>query len=258
MPGIEAELLVNPDAAGIRVCVLSLRRDPDLREELRQGLFAKPARFGAVIRFSSEPGDVLSDHISTPRGLAIKIIGVEGEMLPNHSGQVTQDFIFNNGSTFAPNVNVFLRAVRLRLEHVDDPEALKQAVSSAAQTAEEALELVGKKSPLLRGFGHPPTHPLGETYHTAAPLRFGEYFGKMQLVPVSDNLIALRGKHVDHPQSWNSLKDSIAAFFQTETAVWELRVQLCTDLTKMPVEDAAVEWDAGTATSAFTKPLLFA
>ena len=215
----------------------------DLREELRQGLFAKPTRFGAVIRFSSEPGDVLSDHISTPRGLAIKIIGVEGEMLPNHAGQVTQDFIFNNGSTFAPNVNVFLKAIRLRAEHVDDPEALKQAVSSAAQTAEEALERVGRKSPLLRGFGHPPTHPLGETYHTAAPLRFGEYFGKMQLVPVSDNLIALRGKHVDHPQSWNSLKDSIVAFFQRETAVWELRVQLCTNLTKMPVEDASVEWD---------------
>jgi hypothetical protein len=36
----------------------------DLREELRQGLFAKPASYSAVMRFSSEPGDVLSDHIS--------------------------------------------------------------------------------------------------------------------------------------------------------------------------------------------------
>jgi hypothetical protein len=41
----------------------------DLREEQRQGLFAKPASYSAVMRFSSEPGDVLSDHISTPRGL---------------------------------------------------------------------------------------------------------------------------------------------------------------------------------------------
>jgi len=40
---------------------------PDLREELRQGLFAKPASYNAVMRFSSEPGDVLSDHTSTPR-----------------------------------------------------------------------------------------------------------------------------------------------------------------------------------------------
>jgi hypothetical protein len=216
---------------------------PDLREELWQGLFAKPASYGAVMRFSSEPGDVLSDHISTPRGLAIKVIGVEGEMLPSHVGQLTQDLILNNGSTFAANVDVFLKAIQLRAKHVDDSEALKQAVSSVAQTAEEALELVGEKSAPLTGFGHPPTHPLGETYHTAAPLRFGDYFGKMRLVPVSDNLIGLRGKRLDHPQSWNSLKDSVVAFFQKETAVWELRVQLCTDLVKMPVEDASVEWD---------------
>ena len=215
----------------------------DLREELRQGLFATPASYGAVMRFSSEPGDVLSDHISTPRGLAIKVVGVEGEMLPNHADQVTQDFIFNNASTFAANVDDFLKAIRLRAKHADDSEALKQAVSSAAQTAEEALELVGQKSALLKGFGHPPTHPLGETYHTAAPLRFGDYFGKMRLVALSDNLNALQGKHVDHPHSWNCLKDSIVSFFQKETAVWELRVQLCTDLTKMPLEDASVEWD---------------
>jgi hypothetical protein len=216
---------------------------PDLREELRQGLFARPVSYGAVIRFSSEPGDVLSDHISTPRGLAIKVIDVEGEMLPNHAGHATQDFIFNNGSTFAANSTEFLKAIRLRAKHVSDSEALKQAVSSAAQAAEETIELVGQESAFLKGIGHPQTHPLGETYHAAAPLRFGDYFGKMRLVPVSDNLLALRGKHVDHPHSWNSLKDSIVAFFQREMAVWELRVQLCTNLTKMPVEDASVEWN---------------
>jgi hypothetical protein len=217
---------------------------PDLHEELRHGLFANAGRYGAVMRFSTNPGDILSDHISTPRGLAIKVVGVEGEMLPNHAGQVTQDFVFNNASTFhSARANDFLKSITLLDRHADDSEALKQVVSSAAQTAEEGLELVGEKSAFLKGFGHPPTHPLGETYHTAVPLRFGDYFGKMHLVPVSSNLTALRGKHVDHPDSWNCVKDSIVTFFQTETAVWELRVQLCTDLTRMPVEDASVEWD---------------
>jgi hypothetical protein len=216
---------------------------PGLREELRQGLFARPAAFGAVMRFSTDPGDILSDHISTPRGVAVKIIGVEGEMLPDHAGQVTQDFVLRNASTFAPNAAAFLKNIQLIAEHVDDSEALKQIVSSAAQTAEEALEAVGQGSALIKGFGHPPTHPLGETYHSAAPLRFGNYFGKLRLVPVSDNLLALRGKHIEHPRTWNSLKDSIVAFFEKETAIWELRVQLCTDLAKMPVEDASVEWD---------------
>jgi hypothetical protein len=216
----------------------------DLRKELRQGLFVNAGSYGAVMRFSTNPGDILSDHISTPRGLAIKVIGVEGEMLPNHAGQVTQDFVFNNASTFhSARAKDFLKSITLLDRHADDSEALKQVVSSVAQTAEEGLELVGKKSSFLEGFGHPPSHPLGETYHTAVPLRFGDYFGKMHLVPVSSNLTALRAKYVDHPDSWNCVKDSIVTFFQTETAVWELRVQLCADLTRMPVEDASVEWD---------------
>jgi hypothetical protein len=164
-------------------------------------------------------------------------------MLPNHAGQVTQDFVLNNASAFAAHADDFLKVIGLRAKHVDDSDALKQVASSAAQTAEETLELVGQQSAFLKGFGHPPTHPLGETYYSAAPLRFGDYFAKMQLAPVSQSLITLRGKHVDHPHSWNSVKDSIVAFFQKETAVWELRSQLCTDLTKMPVEDASVEWD---------------
>jgi hypothetical protein len=221
---------------------------PGLRDELHQGLFAKPAAYGAIMRFSTDPGDILSDHISTPRGLAVKVIGVEGEMLPDHADQVTQDFVLRNTSTFAANADAFLKNVRLIAEHVDDSEALKQIVSSAAQTAEEALEAVGQGSALIKGFGHPPTHPLGETYHSAAPLRFGDYFGKLRLAPVSDNLLALRGKHIEHPRAWNSLKDSILAFFVKETAIWDLRIQLCTDLAKMPVEDASVEWDEALST----------
>src|SRR6266403_1800174 len=120
---------------------------PDLREELRQGLFANAGSYGAVMRFSTNPGDILSDHISTPRGLAIKVIGVEGEMLPYHAGQVTQDFVFNNASTFhSARAKDFLKSITLLDRHADDSEALKQVVSSAAQTAEEGLELVEEKS----------------------------------------------------------------------------------------------------------------
>lgn len=216
---------------------------PGLDEALRQGLFADEKSYGAVMRFSTNPGDILSDHISTPRGLAIKVIGVEGEMLPNHAGQATQDFVFNNSSTFAsPDAKGFLKGITLLDKHANDSEVLKQAVSSTAQTAEEALELVGQKSGFLKGFGHPPTHPLGETYHTAVPVRFGNYFGKLHLVPVSSNITDLKGKHIDHPSSWNAVKDSLVSFFEQQTAVWELRIQLCTILEKMPVEDASVEW----------------
>jgi len=48
------------------------------------------------MRFSTLPGDVLDDSVSTPRGLAMKVIGVEGERLEGSEGDVTQDFVLIN------------------------------------------------------------------------------------------------------------------------------------------------------------------
>ena len=215
-----------------------------LPEELLQGLFAKPASYGAVMRFSTNPGDILSDHISTPRGLAIKIIGVEGEMVPSHTNEVTQDLVMVDAKAFtAPDAKGFLKGLKTLDQHANDSEALKQAVSSAAQVAESALESVGGESAALKGFGHKPTHPLGETFSTVTPVRYGNYFGKIELVPISDNLVQLCGTHLPNATHWNALKDAIVEFFTTQIATWELRVQLCTDLEKMPVENAEIQWD---------------
>ncbi|BBD02719.1 hypothetical protein [Sphingobium sp. YG1] len=53
----------------------------ELPSHLRQGLFARPANYPVVIRLSSAPGDIHSDTIPAPRGMAIKVIGVDGERL---------------------------------------------------------------------------------------------------------------------------------------------------------------------------------
>src|SRR5258708_6928935 len=41
------------------------------------------------MRFSTIPGDILDDSVSTPRGLAIKVIGVEGERLEGSEARST-------------------------------------------------------------------------------------------------------------------------------------------------------------------------
>jgi hypothetical protein len=46
-----------------------LEVDADLPFELAQGLFATPGRYPVVMRFSTVPGDILDDSVSTPRGL---------------------------------------------------------------------------------------------------------------------------------------------------------------------------------------------
>lgn len=75
---------------------------------LAQGLFAKPGRYDVVLRFSTSPGDILDDSVSTPRGLAIKVFGAPGARLPGSEGANTQDFVLVNGKAFnAPNAKVF-------------------------------------------------------------------------------------------------------------------------------------------------------
>ena len=216
-----------------------------LPEPLRQGLAAQPGTYGVIMRFSTNPGDILSDHISSPRGLAIKIIGLEGEKLPNHAGAVTQDFPMVNGPVFdTKDAAGFLENMQMLDKHANDPEALKQAVSTASRIGENMLETVGLKSSFLKGFGEPANNPLGETYYTQAALRWGGYFGKVGLFPVSESLVALYKKHLPHASEWNALRDEFSRFFNEENeAAWELRVQLCINLEKMPVEDANQEWD---------------
>lgn len=50
----------------------------DLPAHLRQGLFAAPGTFPVIARLSSAPGDIQRDRVPTPRGMAIKVLGVPG------------------------------------------------------------------------------------------------------------------------------------------------------------------------------------
>ena len=82
----------------------------------------------------------------------------------------------------------------------------------------------------------------GVRYYSQAPLRYGDYIAKVAVAPASENLIALRDAKFDPSDEFSALRDAVVEFFRTNTAEYEFRVQLCTDLDKMPVEDASVEW----------------
>ena len=104
-----------------------LEVNTDLPDDLAQGLFAKPGRYPVVMRFSTLPGDILDDSVSTPRGLAIKVIGVEGERLEGSEGDVTQDLVLINGPAFgAPNPKKFLSVMRLFARTTDKPNGSRK------------------------------------------------------------------------------------------------------------------------------------
>ncbi|SNR46727.1 catalase [Paracoccus sediminis] len=217
---------------------------PDLPPELAQGLFARPGRHPAILRISTNPGDLLHDGVSVPRGLALKIMGAKGDRLDGAEGE-TQDFIFVNGPVFpAPDPAAFLKNLRLLAKTTDRAEWAKRGLSAVLRGAERIVEAVGGESGTLKTLGGAPNvHPLGETYYTQTPFRFGDHVAKLSLRPESDTLTRHTGAIIDTRGRPDAIRETVDADMRAGDAVWTLRAQLCRDLETMPVEDPTVQWD---------------
>ena len=216
---------------------------PELPEHLRQGMFATPATYPVVIRLSSAPGDIHSDEIPAPRGMAIKVIGVEGErLLPDGPGH-NQDFLLVN----IPVLNFgtiakYRQLIGLLEANAESPAFLQKAMAYVAQGIEAAVQAAGAEpGATLRGLARDNRHLLGETYHSMAAIRFGDYIAKISAAPLSGNVRALTGKDVGEVD-YSTMRDLVSTHFASEGAEYQLRAQLCTNLDTMPVEDAAVLW----------------
>ncbi len=235
---------VHAKAHGIAKGMLTVK--DGLPPELAQGLFATPGAYEAILRLSTNAGDILDDAIALPRGLALKVIGVEGERLPGSEGEATQDFIMVNGPAFAaPDAKGFLKNLALLARTTDVAEGGKKALSSVLRATDAVLSAVGVESATIRQLGGAPqVHPLGETYWSQTPYRFGDYVAKWQLVPVSPELTARTGEIIDVAGRPDAIREEVRRGL-IEGGTWELRVQLNTDLDAMPIEDPTKPWDEG-------------
>lgn len=216
----------------------------DLPAVLAQGLFAQAGSHDVVMRFSTSPGDILDDNVSTPRGLAIKVFGAEGPRLSGSEGAATQDFLMVNGKAFAtPKAKPFLANVKLLAATTDKAEGLKKVLSAALRGAESLVEALGGESGPLKALGgHPETHILGESFFSQAPIRFGDYIAKIGVRPIAPTLTALTDAPVDLKGKPNGLREAVSDYFAREGGTWEVVVQLRTDAETMPIEDSHVPW----------------
>lgn len=214
-----------------------------LPDDLAQGLFATAGSYDAVLRISTNAGDILDDSISLPRGLALKVMGVTGDRLPGAEG-TTQDFVLVNGPAFAaPTPKAFLGNLKLLSKTTDKAEGAKKALSAVFRGVEATLEAVGGESSFLQTLGGAkPVHPLGATYYSQTPFRYGGYIAKFALFPVS-GIKDYADETVNASGRPDAIREAVNELLMEQGGTWELRVQLCTDLEKMPIEDPTVVWD---------------
>ncbi|WP_027578374.1 catalase family protein [Bradyrhizobium sp. Ai1a-2] len=215
----------------------------DLPGHLRQGVFSRAATYQVVVRLSSGPGDVVSDTIPASRGMAIKLIGVDGvRLLPDHTGH-NQDFVLINIPVFAlGTLPLYKDGINTGNKIGGSPAFVQRAIAAVACGVEAAEEAVGvEPSAVVQQLARDNANLLGETYHSAAPIRFGVHMAKISAAPLSPNVKALTGKGIDDVGD-STMRDLVVEHFRHEGAEYQLRAQLCVDLDRMPIEDATVLW----------------
>lgn len=215
----------------------------DLLPMYAQGVFQPGATYPAVLRISAIPGDILPDEITAPRGLSLKLFGVEGARLEGSEGDATQDFVMVNGHHFqTPTAKAFLANLKLLEKTTDRIEGVKKAASVVNRALEQVLEAFGGESANLKGLGGAPmTHPLGDSFYSQSAFRYGDHVAKFAVAPVDPALVALHDKPVDIKGRDNGYRELVMEHIAAHGGEWDIRVQLRTDR-DMPIEDASKEW----------------
>jgi len=212
----------------------------DVPDELRHGVFHQPTRsLKAIVRFSNSSETIDPDRHAAARGMAIKLLDVEGTPAIPGADNRNQDFLTVNHPVFpfatpAEYLKLFdIRATPL----VGDLLAAAWFALRHPGHLTSVMEIVGKgaASPLL-------TYWSGSPYWLGPPGTTGGRAVKYSLVPHCAEA-APPGDPKSRPDDY--LSQALERYLKKRKAVFEFRVQPQTDPVAMPVEDTSVEWDEG-------------
>jgi hypothetical protein len=220
-----------------------LRIESALPDHLAQGLFATPRTYPVIVRFSTAPGDLRSDQVPVQRGMAIKVLGVDGPRAVD-DGFTTQDFLLVNHPTLPfGTIGEYAKLQKLLERQPRQSDQRLRASGLGARVVARGLARLGRPlPPAIETLSAANNHILGETFHSMAALRYGEHVAKISAAPRSQNVRALTGRPVDRRAGESALRGLVVAFFTQQSAEYELRAQLCVDTDRMPIEDASVLW----------------
>lgn len=216
----------------------------DLPEEFRVGVFAKPGhKYDAWVRYSNAATLVLADDAPgeagkpTPgsRGMAIKLLGVQGAPLMPPHGSLTQDFLLVNHPVFAfANVDDYevLSTVLADPANTEQPfkffEIQRNKGGEAAKRAAESFQIVKRiRAPDVASgaFQPQPACPVDCQYYSAAPFLLGDgAVMKFRAVPTSPG--TGKPNAADPSYLRTALKERLDEQTGGEPVVFEFQVQL--------------------------------
>jgi len=221
-----------------------------ISDSFKVGVFKTAKTYPVWIRFSNGGSDrdqnrnFLPDTSGDVRGMAIKLMDVEGEMViddPSHQGE--QDFVLMNNLTF------FIRDVQGYIDFFPVLTAIKEGKitfnpDGAPKVPDDLLaqfRAIAYALPLVREIKAKPTpSPLEITYWSATPYKMSNHAIKFSVVP---HPIEESFNPENAADKSNYLREAMIKHLASKDAYFDFKVQLQTDASKMPVEDPTVEWD---------------
>ncbi|SMF96717.1 Catalase [Methylomagnum ishizawai] len=169
-PGSMARRGVHPKDHGCVEATLTV--NADIPSAYRQGIFATPGKsYKTWVRFSNATAlvqaDVDAKGAASSRGIALKVMNVEGETLLDAPGGKTQDFLMINLPMFAfADVAEYLELTRSQFANNDNLGPFFTPPFSDAK--KRTLGIVGKIAATPMG------NPVESQYFSASPFLLGE------------------------------------------------------------------------------------
>lgn len=213
----------------------------DIPAQYKVGVFAEAGKiYQAWVRFSNATATIDNDvsiandkPVASSRGIAIKLIGVNGDMLEESSEAKTQDFLMINLPMFAfADVAEYLELTRIQLEHHDDIKPFFAPPLTPAKL--KTLGILQRIQQTQLG------NPLETQYFSASPFLFGKHtVAKFSVKPRNPDNTPLP----ENP-SPNYLREALKKSLDVttgKTAIFDFMVQLRTK-DSLPIEDASAEW----------------
>ena len=198
----------------------------DLAEELRIGVFQQSRTFPVWVRFSNQNNTVQADSKPDIRGVAIKLMGVEGEkFIADTANGTNQDFILISDSRFVTKdvaqfdglvkalVSGFLAIAWYFLTHLRVLRNLKSSMKVH-------------------------NNPLAVRYFSVVPYLLGARAVKYSLIPRDAD-------QTPPPQNPSDgyLREAMVKQLSSRGAVFDFAVQFQVDAREMPIEDPGITWD---------------
>ncbi len=222
--------LRDAHAKNIACVKAEFKIEPQLPEDLRVGVFKEQRTYPAYIRFSNASTTIQSDSRRDIRGMAIKLLGVEGEkLLDDEKHETTQDFLL-----------------------ISTPRFINQSVIDFHQL----LEAVRAGGMRVLGFFLNPLNPhlgvlwrivtslkkhsnlLEVQFWSTTPYQFGSKVVKYSAKPHQQAV-----SRIPKNASENYLSEVMKQSLSGEDAYFDFMIQFQTDPQQMPVEDASVRWN---------------